>query len=132
MERQQVERQQVERQQVQREQVQRGGGSTDNSYDHKVALYHAEWCPHCVDFMPTWIEFAEIIIGTQGSRVAIDTISCVKSADICKSLSDVVQGFPTVVLFKGPEKVAIKFEGKRTIPELIKFVNENLGTNFAN
>jgi thiol-disulfide isomerase/thioredoxin len=62
-----------------------------------VALYSANWCPHCKNYKPTWAKLKEA--GGQcgsGKRLRFVDVDCTDGADP-SSTTYGVEGYPTIV-----------------------------------
>ena len=83
-----------------------------NDTKNTLVLYHAEWCGHCKNFLPTWREFVK-----QHPEIKTEDIEC--SNNKCEN----IEGFPTVILFKDNQQ--IQYNGERTIDGLYNFIQKN-------
>jgi hypothetical protein len=77
-----------------------------------ITLYHSPQCSHCVAFMPIWDQFAS------KATIIAKKIDCTKES--CPN----IDGFPTVLLRKS-NGTTVQFEQKRTVDNLVAFVNGN-------
>lgn len=78
--------------------------------DKTIALYYSSYCGHCINFLPTWTEFAN----KNNSKIKIKTINCDKEQ--CN-----VPGYPTVILYKN-DGSELQFNNERTVDALEKFI----------
>jgi len=85
-----------------------------------LLFFHADWCGHCVRFMPTFDKFAKNI---NGGKLNIVKFNADKDPNYIKSFN--VEGFPTILLHVPKENKYINYNGDRSITDLVKFVNEN-------
>jgi protein disulfide-isomerase-like protein len=92
-----------------------------------LLFFHATWCGHCKKFMPTFDKFAKAINGGKLNIVKFDSD---KDKSVVEKFG--VQGFPTLMLHDPKSKSFINYTGDRSITDLVKFVNENTGTNITN
>jgi thiol-disulfide isomerase/thioredoxin len=92
----------------------------------QITLYHAKWCGHCVNFMPTW----ETMKSNPKNTKKIDFVS-VEDSEINQMSAGSrpkIEGFPTI-------KVSIKgktydYNGKRNESDIFKFIiNKIKGVN---
>jgi len=84
-----------------------------NTNNKKLILYHANWCGHCKHFLPVWKQFVE-----KHPEINTEDIECSNDSKCAN-----IEGFPTVILFKGDQQ--IQYNGERTIDALYNFVNNN-------
>jgi len=77
------------------------GGDVDltpNGDETVVALYSANWCPHCQDYKPMWGKMKGSGVATtkSGKKVRFVDVDCTDGAHpSCKDYK--VEGYPTVV-----------------------------------
>ena len=68
-----------------------------------VALFWADWCPHCVSFKPTFEKVASDLAGTttkvSNKKLRFEKIDCVALAPLAKKYG--VQGYPTIKIIRG-------------------------------
>ena len=68
-----------------------------------VALFWADWCPHCVSFKPTFEKVANDLAGTKtkvtNKKLRFEKIDCVALAPLAKKYG--VQGYPTIKIIRG-------------------------------
>ena len=77
-------------------------------------LFKAEWCPHCVNFKPTWNKIQE-----NNDKISFKTYDAdVHKKDIKKFE---VQGFPTLILTTGDK--AIEYVGQRDYNSIQEFIS---------
>jgi hypothetical protein len=87
-----------------------------------VLVFHKmDGCGHCVNFTPTWNEFADKVDTLFPGK----NVKCIM-VDPTNDLSADVQGFPTVRYYKSPTD-HVEFEDSRTIEALTNFVKKNMG-----
>jgi thiol-disulfide isomerase/thioredoxin len=85
-----------------------------------LILFHAEWCGHCRNFMPTWNALSDIIPNDQVNMVKI---SCVEKEKQCNSIKE-IKGFPTIMYIDINLNKKIIYSGQRTPESIINFINE--------
>jgi len=86
--------------------------------------FYAPWCGHCKSLAPDWDSLAHQY--STSSSVLIGSVDCtaVKSKELCEDFK--VQGYPTLKYFKDGDKSGEDYEGSRDLPELAKFVEDEL------
>lgn len=63
-----------------------------------VALFAADWCPHCQDLKPTWANVSKQFNGSDynGNSLRFVNVDCTES---CPASADYeVEGYPTIVV----------------------------------
>lgn len=96
---------------------QTGGGNKDNGqYEKTLTLIKADWCGFCKAFKPIWEDLPSKI-----KYVNFKTLD----NDINKKEIEKydISGYPSLVLEIGDKK--IKYEGKRNVESIKKFVEKN-------
>lgn len=87
--------------------------------DVNINLYHADWCGHCINFMPEWEKIVKKAkkdgINAQGFK---DTDPETKEEDIT--------GYPTIKITIGDEKY--DYSGSRTLEDIFKFIDDKRGS----
>ena len=70
-----------------------------------VALFWADWCPHCVSFKPTFEKVASDLAGTTtkvtNKKLRFEKVDCVALAPLAKKYG--VQGYPTIKIIRGDD-----------------------------
>jgi len=96
----------------------KGGAKSYDGYSEKpmLMLFHASWCGHCVEFMPTFEKLKREFVDPE-------KINLVKISDKNTSLIEKYQigGFPTIKLYDGKE--FHEYNGGRDIVSIRHFVN---------
>lgn len=88
-----------------------------------VVLFYAPWCGFCKLLQPIYQKLAEIF-QNDAKNVVIARIDASELAAQDITAKYVVRSFPTIFLFPtGEEKVPIRFQEKRTLGHLLRFVN---------
>lgn len=102
----------------------KGGSKSYADYASKpmIMLFHAGWCGHCVEFMPTFEKLKREYVNP-------DKLNVVKISDKNTKLIDTYQigGFPTIKLYDG--KNFHEYNGGRDIVSIRHFVNSILKTD---
>lgn len=85
-----------------------------------IVLYHATWCPHCVNMKPAWNDFV--------SKCKKDNLNInvaeVESEHIPHiNTSNDVEGFPTIKYYKSATSNT-PYEGERNVDAFLKFAKE--------
>lgn len=90
------------------------GGS--NKVD--LYLFKANWCGHCINFMPTWDKINKEF----GEKINIKTYDADSKKD--KSMFDEyqIQGFPTLILNNNNNK--IEYNGSRDFDSIKDFIQQ--------
>jgi len=79
-------------------------------------LYHADWCGHCRNIMPTWDNYVN---NSKNNNTNINTVK-IESSHL-STLGKEINGYPTITLsYNGDE---IDYNGDRTLESLENFVN---------
>eukprot|EP00792_Barthelona_sp_PAP020_P004944 TRINITY_DN2422_c0_g2_i1.p1 TRINITY_DN2422_c0_g2~~TRINITY_DN2422_c0_g2_i1.p1 ORF type:complete len:506 (+),score=166.44 TRINITY_DN2422_c0_g2_i1:59-1576(+) len=98
----------------------------------RLVVVHAPWCGHCKALLPTFYKVAQMLktdafkkafMNENDKEIIFATLDG-DSNDIPNS-NVVVQGFPTILMFKAGEKKPIVFEGARNQLEILEFVLSN-------
>lgn len=101
----------------------------DVSKDEVVlALFYADWCPHCVKFKPTWDKMASKISSENTKTKSGKMVKMVKvNADENKALCNKygVDGYPTIkiISMNGSKKAIDDYSGARTMDGLEQQLN---------
>jgi thiol-disulfide isomerase/thioredoxin len=97
------------------------GGKSYQDFDKKpiLMLFHAGWCGHCVEFMPTFEKLKREFVDA-------DKLNVVKISDKNTDLIEKYQigGFPTIKLYDG--KDFHEYQGGRDIVSIRHYVNSVL------
>lgn len=72
-----------------------GDEITPKNGETVIALFAADWCPHCVNYKPTWKKIQEEARAKKETRVRFVTVDCTES-NPHKDKFD-IKGYPTVL-----------------------------------
>lgn len=75
--------------------------------------FYAPWCSHCEALAPTWEQLGKDMKG----RLNVGEVNCDQESRLCKDVR--VSGYPTIILFKGPERV--EYNGLRGLGDFKHF-----------
>ena len=83
-----------------------------------LVLYYATWCGYSREFLPIWDSF-ETYAKQHFSNITTNKVKCEGGNEkMCSKKG--VEGYPTVIMYS-PEGDSVKFNGDRTLEELIQF-----------
>jgi protein disulfide-isomerase A6 len=85
-----------------------------------VALFYADWCPHCVAFKPDYEKAMSSLSGNEykGKTLRLELVDCVENKTIASENN--VNGFPTVKIFTDDNKSS-EYSGERTYEGLTSY-----------
>jgi len=87
-----------------------------------VALFYADWCPHCQHFKPHFQRAMKELNGKMnkdGKRMRLEMVDCDAHKDISKQYD--VSGYPTVKIL-GDDGTQVEYSGDRTFEGLRKYL----------
>ena len=87
-----------------------------------VALFYADWCPHCVNFKPHFKKAMSELNGQprkDGKKMRLEMVDCDANKEISKQYD--VSGYPTVKLIKD-DGTQVEYGGERTYEGLRKYL----------
>lgn len=88
-----------------------------------IALFYADWCPHCVEFKPIFDSVKNALEGTatdnNGLIVRLVAVDCVVFPAISAKYG--VDGFPTVKVFHDNDS-STEYTGNRDAESLTNFI----------
>lgn len=88
-----------------------------------MVLFYAEWCQHCNRFRETYQRLGQIF-QRDAEHVVIARFNAAKAKNSEISERYGIRGFPTLYFFpKGEDKVPVIYNGKRTVPDLLSYLN---------
>jgi hypothetical protein len=111
--------------------------SSSNEPIGTLVLYHASWCPHCVNALPEWYSLCpketsashpkEFVYKTSsGKTVRLLALEESTDSDEAESWmgSNKVGGYPTIRLYGADKKEISEYEGPRTQDGIVAFLNQ--------
>ncbi|KAI9840764.1 MAG: hypothetical protein M1838_003925 [Thelocarpon superellum] len=78
--------------------------------------FYAPWCHHCQAMAPNWAELGR----DMKHKLNIGEVNCDAETRLCRDVR--VKGYPTVLFFKGGERV--EYDGLRGVGDLVNFANK--------
>lgn len=90
-----------------------------------VALFYADWCPHCVKFKPSFSKAKDTMDGknSKGKKLRFEMVDCDAFKQLSKEYD--VSGYPTIKLLKDDGTIS-EYSGERTYEGLEQyFVTDN-------
>ena len=90
-----------------------------SSNETLVALFYADWCPHCVAFKPDYKKAMSNLNGNKykGKTLRFVMVDCDKNKTIAKENN--VSGFPTVKILND-DKTSSEYSGERSYEGMMK------------
>lgn len=77
-----------------------------------ITLYHASWCPHCVNFMPIWNE-----LKPQLAKIGVKYAEYESDANAVEVDKANIRSFPTIKINKGNK--VYDYAGPRTVDAIM-------------
>lgn len=87
-----------------------------------VALFYADWCPHCQHFKPHFKKAMSSLngqTGKDGKKLRLEMVDCDADKSISRQYD--VSGYPTVKLIKD-DGTQVEYGGERTYEGLRKYL----------
>lgn len=86
----------------------------------KLALYYANWCGHCHNFMKNWDSIKSYFDG----KINCEKYECSNNEELCKKYK--IVGFPTMILHYNGKNIMYPNDRPRTKESVIEFVNSHI------
>lgn len=96
-----------------------------NSDLNVLVEFYAPWCGHCKSLIPTYEEVATTFKNDENCVIA--KVDADGNKEIASRFG--VSGYPTIKFFDKDDKEPVDYNGGRTTPDFIKYLNEKCGTN---
>ena len=87
--------------------------------DTKITLYHANWCGHCVNFLPTWKALKDVF---NLNNIKHEEYEDSANPKVIKEAN--INGFPTIRISKNNKEY--DYNGPRTPDDILHAVIPNL------
>lgn len=87
-----------------------------------VALFYADWCPHCQHFKPHFKKAISSLngkTGKDGKKIRLEMVDCDADKNVSRQYD--VSGYPTVKLIKD-DGTQVEYGGERTYEGLRKYL----------
>lgn len=91
----------------------------------KIILYHANWCPHCINFLPTWKKLKSELKQI-GSGIQCEDYEQTANEQLCDERG--IKGYPTIHLEKEGGKIE-EYEGSRELKDIIDYLTGSSGSS---
>lgn len=89
--------------------------------DPLFVAFTATWCGHCKNLKPDWEKVADVF---SKDKITIAQVDCTSGGTVC---GDYAGGFPTLLLWDGVSADPKPYNGPRSVPALVDFVNREAG-----
>ena len=89
-----------------------------------VTLFHASWCGHCKDFLPTWDEIKKTESTKKSFVFAEYESKEIPDGDEGKINGNEIQGFPTLKIVINEEEY--EYDGERNLSGIVDYVLSKL------
>jgi protein disulfide-isomerase A6 len=100
------------------------GEVVDGSTNVLVEFY-APWCGHCKNLAPEWKIAGETFQPNDDIKIA--AVDATESQDLAEKYG--VKGYPTIKYFPKGSTEPEDYQGGRTAPDIVNWVNEKVGTS---
>jgi thiol-disulfide isomerase/thioredoxin len=87
-----------------------------------VALFYADWCPHCLHFKPHFQRAMKEMngqTGKDGKKMRLEMVDCDEFKELARQYD--VSGYPTVKIL-GDDGTQVEYGGDRTYEGLRKYL----------
>ena len=90
--------------------------------DINMALFYADWCPHCQKVKPLWRKLTKKMNNKEvnGKTVHIIMVHCPDKEEVCKAND--ISVYPTIKCIS--KNKSQEYDGERTLNGLTDFINE--------
>merc|ERR1719151_75994 len=95
--------------------------------DLVLVEFYAPWCGHCKTLEPQYVKAAKVL-SEKAPGVILAKVDATKESELAKEY--MVQGFPTLILFREGVKVA-DYDGGRTSGEIIEYMRKQADPNWT-
>lgn len=90
-----------------------------------LALFYADWCPHCVRFKPEWDSMTQSLNNSKtghGKRVRMMNVDCEKNKALANKYG--IDGYPTikVITMDGGKESVEDYSGERSESAIKQFI----------
>lgn len=106
-----------------------------SAHDFTMVNFYADWCPHCRQFSPIWVQFENKV--NQGNEFGLDAdgvkanvrvlkVNCVDFEQTCQEQK--VQAFPSIRMYRrgAKEKEFKEYRGRRELAGLSAFMKDEV------
>lgn len=92
----------------------------------KITLFHAEWCNHCVEFMPTWNKMRKDPHARKNIKfISYKDTDMVNLSKEKKTINgESIEGFPTIKI--DMQGISYNYMGDRKSDDIYKFILDKL------
>lgn len=94
---------------------------TSNEYPI-IILFHAHWCPHCVDFIPSWNKIGKVLSSKGINYIKLEQAEVSSDSELSKLLASrniVIRGYPTII--NVGKNIIEEYSGPRDMPNIVKW-----------
>ena len=90
-----------------------------------LALFYADWCPHCVKFKPEWDRMTSALNETstkKGKKVKMMKVNCEENKALASKYG--IDGYPTikVLMMDGGKESAEDYSGQRNMSAIKEYL----------
>jgi len=88
------------------------------TYKYKIKLFFAEWCPHCVDFKPSWY----FLKNKYSNQIQFVEMDCTNTNPNLTYIT----GYPTIILSDINDNYIETYNKDRTVNDLESYIKTKL------